>query len=100
MRASGSINLATVRSFSGTTPRDGAFSIQMLSANLSGNTTFSLQYSLDGENWANAKSNGEDVTGTLVDDTTYFNSYEADTSIFFRILFAGVTTGTVDYMYT
>lgn len=97
-KKSGSINLAEVRIITGIVPLRGKFTVQMLSENLSGNTTFNLQFSCDGENYWNATDAGEAITGTLVDDTVLGVSYEGDPGLNFKILFAGVTTGTVDYV--
>lgn len=94
----GSINLGTTRVIKGVVPLNGLFSVQLLSANLSGNTTFNLQFSNDGENWANAKEAGTDITDTLVQATVNFNSFSGVPGTRFQILFAGVTTGTVNYI--
>jgi hypothetical protein len=95
---SGSIVLATVRSFTGIVPLRGSFTVQMLSADISGSTVFNLQFSLDGTNWDNAQESGTDIYDTLVQSATMIKSFEADPGIYFRILFAGVTTGTVNYV--
>jgi len=97
-KKTGSIVLATVRSFVGVVPQKGTFSVQMLSANLSADTAFNLQFSLDNTNWDNAQESGTDISDTLVDDVVMIKSFEADPGISFRILFAGVTTGTVEYV--
>lgn len=94
----GSIVLASVRSFGGIVPLEGRFSIQLLSANLSADTTFNLQFSLDKTNWCNAQEAGTDVTFILVNSTTIVRSYEADSTIYWRVLAAGATTGTVNYI--
>lgn len=94
----GSIVLASVRSFGGIVPLDGRFSIQLLSENLSANTTFNLQFSLDKTNWCNAQESGVDITFTLVDDAPNLKSFEADPGIYWRVLAAGATTGTVNYI--
>lgn len=95
---SGSISLGSTRVIKGIIPLTGLFSVQLLSADLSANTTFNLQYSSDGTNWANAKEAGTDIADTLVQATVNFNSFSGVPGTRFRILFAGVTTGTVDYI--
>ena len=98
---SGSIALGTTRVIQGVVPLTGRFSVQMLSANLSADTTFNLQFSLDGTNWDNAMdTTGSDISDTLVQSATKVVSYDAAPAISFRILFAGVTTGTVAYNTT
>lgn len=94
----GSIVLATVRNFTGVVPIRGRFSIQMLSTNLSADTTFNLQFSLDGTNWDNAQESGTDVSDVLVANATMIKSFESDKGLKFRILFAGATTGTIAYV--
>jgi len=97
-KVSGLINLANVRSFGRIVNLKKSFSVQLLCTNLSANTTCTLQLSNDNINWCNAQENGTDVTFTLVDDTVMFKSFEADSEVFWRILFGGVTTGTVNYI--
>ena len=97
-KKSGSIVLATVRSFSDKVPQCGSFTVQMLSANLSANTTLNLQFSLDGTNWDNAQEAGTDISDTLIANTVLLKSFEADPGVLWRILFAGATTGTVTYI--
>jgi hypothetical protein len=97
-KKTGSIILATVRNFTGVVPLRGRFTIQMLSANLSADTTFNLQFSLDGTNWDNAQDAGVDISDSLVQSATMIKSFDADPGILFRILFAGATTGTIAYV--
>jgi len=94
----GSISLGTTRSFSNVVQPKGSFTVQMLSTNISGSTVWNLQFSLDGTNWDNAQESGTDISDTLVQSATMIKSFEADPGIYFRILFAGVTTGTVNYI--
>jgi len=94
----GSIVLGTIRYFKGIVPSRGSFTVQMLCTNLSGNTTFNLQLSLDGTNWDNAQEAGTDISDTLVDDAVIIKSFAADAGAYWRILFAGATTGTVSYI--
>jgi hypothetical protein len=93
-----SISLATSRIISGVgrLPLDGRFSIQMLSADLSGPTIFNLQLSLDGTNWDNAVANDTDISDTLVVNETKIKAFECAGEAYWHILFAGVTTGTVN----
>ncbi len=93
----GSIVLETVRYFTGIVPSKGSFSIELLSTNLSGDTTFSVQGSLSGDNWDNLQESGTDITDTLVNDTVMVKSFTADAGTKIKILFAGATTGTVTY---
>ena len=48
---SGSISLGTTREFGGVVPLKGVVTIQLLSTDLSGNTTFSVQTSLNKTSW-------------------------------------------------
>jgi hypothetical protein len=94
----GSIVLASVRSFGDVSPQNGFFTFQMLCTNLSGDTTWNLQFSLDGTNWKNAKEAGTDITGTLSDDVVTLEVVNTAPGVRWRILFAGATTGTVNYL--
>ncbi len=94
---SGSIVLGTIRYFGDTVPQNGFFTVQMLCNNLSAGTTYNLQFSLDGIEWANAQESGTDITGTLADDVTKVIPIQTSPGIRWKILFAGVTTGTVNY---
>jgi hypothetical protein len=93
----GSIVLGTIRYFTGKVPSRGKFTIQMLSTDLSAETTFNVQISADGLEFDNAYELGEAVTGTIADDVTTVKTYEGNPGDTFKILFAGVTTGTVNY---
>lgn len=95
---SGSINLATVRYINGIVPLNGLFGVQLLCDNLSGNTTFNLQFSKDKVSWANAKEGGTEITGTLVDGTPAYEAFSGVPKTYYKILFAGATTGTVEYI--
>lgn len=95
----GSIVLGTTREIIGVIPSRKMFTFQLLCANLSANTTINLQFSLDKTNWSNAQEGGTDITFTLVDDTALAVPVAADAGIYFRLLFAGVTTGTVAYIH-
>ena len=98
MKKTGSIALGTVRYFSGVVPTRGSFTVQMLCTNLSADTTLNLPFSLDGTNWDNAQEAGTDISDTLKDDAVLIKSFAADTGVYWRILFAGNTTGTVNYI--
>ena len=95
---SGSINLAAVRYINGIVPLNGLFGVQLLCDNLSANTTFNLQFSNDKTNWDNATEGGTDIEGTLVDGAVNFNAFSGVPRTYYRILFAGATTGTVEYV--
>lgn len=95
---SGSINLATVRYINGIVPLNGLFGVQLLCDNLSGNTTFNLQFSKDKISWSNAKESGSDISGTLSDGVPVYESFAGVPRNYYRILFAGATTGTVEYI--
>lgn len=71
--------------------------IQMLSANLSGATTFAPEGSADGINWAVLTENETDISHTLVDDAPFFRTYEVDKGAYIRWNMAGSTTGDVAY---
>lgn len=99
-KITGSIVLATARNFGAVVPLKGIVTVQMLCDNLSGNTTFNLQLSLDKTNWDNAQESGTDISDILVDGAVMIKSFELDPGIYWRILFAGATTGTVAYIYS
>ena len=69
--------------------------VQMLCTNLSGDTTFSPEISVDGVIWDVAQESGTDITHTLVDDATFVQTYESQRGMYWRWAMAGVTTGTV-----
>lgn len=73
-------------------------SIQLLSANISATTNFSLEFSLDGTNWDVANEGGSDVTDSLVQSETKILSFEGDPGIFYRIKLATGSTGDVAYI--
>jgi hypothetical protein len=98
MKISGSIVLASVREITGIVPLDGRFSVQLLSTNLSGETTLNLYLSADGTNWDIAQEAGADIEDSIVDDVTKVLSFEADPAMYYKIVFAGATTGTVSYV--
>lgn len=99
-RNEGSISLATARSFAGVVPAYGSFTVQMGSSDLSASTVWNLQFSLDGINWDNAQEYGIDISDTLVQSDVVIRLFNADAGLNFRILFAGATTGTVNYVMT
>ena len=73
-------------------------SIQLLSANLSGNTAFSPEASVDRTNWDVLTENDTDITHTLVDDATFYRTYEVDKDTYIRWNMADGTTGDVAYV--
>lgn len=97
---SGSIVLGTTRVFNGVVPLSGIITIQLLSTNLSAGTTFSVQTSLDKTNWDIIQVAGEDYSGSLADDVPFVQSFNLGPSIYFKVVFDGVTTGTVAYIHT
>ena len=66
---SGSISLGTTRVIKGIVPLAGLFSVQLLSADLSANTDFNLQFSNDGTNWGNAKEAGKLISKSNLSKT-------------------------------
>jgi len=97
-KKAGSIVLASTRVIQGVVPQNGSFSIQLLCANLSAETTFNLELSCDKTNWDIAQEAGTDIVDSIVDDVTKVKSFDADPGMFWQIKFAGVTTGTVNYV--
>lgn len=95
----GTINLAEVREIKGTTTNQRSFTIQLLSENLSADTTVNLQISLDNTNWDNAQESGSDIALTLSDGVPLVVSFSVDPGIYFKILFAGATTGDIAYKH-
>jgi len=71
--------------------------VQLLSANLSGDTTFAPEASADGTNWDVLTENETDISHTLVDDAPFFRTYEVDKGAYIRWNMAGSTTGDVAF---
>lgn len=94
----GSINLATVRFVNGVIPSKGRFTIELMSEDLSAETTFNVQISASGDNYANAQESGADIEGTIANSTATVKTYEGNPGDRFKILFAGATTGNVSYV--
>ena len=94
----GTINLSELRVIQGAVPLKGVTSVQLLSANLSGSTTFNLQFSNDKISWANAKESGADVTGTLISGAVIFEAFSGIPGSYYQIIFAGATTGNISYV--
>lgn len=97
-KKAGTINLATVRYFTGVVPQNGVFSIEMLSDDISASTAWNLQFSSGGVNFDNAQEAGVDITDTLVVDEPMYQSFNGIPGDYIKILFAGATTGSVDYV--
>ena len=100
VQATGSVSLATSRyipTSAGVQMNREKISIQLLSTNLSANTTFSPEASADGTNWDVLTQNETDITHTLIDDAPFFRTYENDKDTYIRWSMAGVTTGDVAY---
>lgn len=97
----GTVALGTSRlipSASGVQMNRHKITVQLLSANLSGNTTFAPEASADGTNWDVLTQNETDISHTLVDDAPFFRTYEVDKGAYIRWNMAGVTTGDVAYV--
>ena len=100
VQATGTVALATSRyipTSAGVQMNREKISIQLLSTNLSANTTFSQEASADGTNWDVLTENETDITHILVDDTPFFRTYENDKDTYIRWALAGVTTGDVAF---
>lgn len=97
-KRSSTIDLSSTRVITGIVPLRATFSVQLLSSDLSADTTLGLYYSNDKTNWDTAKESGTDVTDTLVDDTMLLLSFEADPELYWKIEFDGATTGNVAYI--
>jgi hypothetical protein len=82
------------------TDKGESFSFQLFSDDISASLTWTLQYSLDGTNWATAKDSSDtDITGTLVADTATIQSVYAPRYVYFRVSLAVTTeTGNVSYI--
>lgn len=99
--ATGTVALGTSRlipTASGVQMNRHKITVQLLSANLSGNTTFAPEASADGTNWDVLTQNETDISHTLVDDAPFFRTYEVDKGAYIRWNMAGVTTGDVAYV--
>jgi len=100
VQTSGTIALATSRyipSSSGVQMNRHKITVQLLSANLSGDTTFAPEASADGTNWDVLTENETDISHTLVDDAPFFRTYEVDKGAYIRWNMAGSTTGDVAF---
>lgn len=100
VQATGTVALGTSRyipSSSGVQMNRHKITVQLLSANLSGDTTFSPEASADGTNWDVLTENETDISHTLVDDAPFFRTYEVDKGTYIRWNMAGSTTGDVAY---
>ena len=99
LRKTGTIDLneGRVISIGQARPR-GKFSIQMKSTDVSETTTFTLEVSADNSNWDTAEESGTEISDTLVQSATKVLSVEVDPYMYFRINFAGSTTGSVAYV--
>jgi hypothetical protein len=91
------IDLGVTRIIPLLSPIDGTFSIELLSADLSADTTFFIEQSVSGTNWAAAKEAGTAISETLVQSTVFVDVYEIDKYNEFRIRFDGATTGNIAY---
>jgi hypothetical protein len=77
----------------------GKIAMQLLSDDLSANVTWSLEVSLDGDNWDVAREGGTDVTGEVVKDEPYVEVFEALAGLYYRIsLTVAAQTGTIEYI--
>ena len=97
-KKSSSIDLESVRYFTGVVPSNGVFSIEMKSTDLSADTTWNLQFSSGGTNFDNAQESGTDVSGTLVASTTTYEAFYGVPGDYIKVVFAGETTGNVAYV--
>jgi len=97
-KKTGTIALGTIRVIEFASPSDESFTIQLLSSDLSADTTFTLEQSMDGTNWDVSEESGTEISETLSQATTYCKSFDCDAGVYFRINFAGSTTGDVDYV--
>lgn len=98
--ATSSISLASGRyipSSSGVQMARKRIGVQLTSADLSAQTTFTPEISLDGTSWDVAVENGEDLSHTVIVNVPFVRVYEVDKKVYFRLNMAGVTTGTITY---
>ena len=96
----GTIDLEVKRSFAGIVSLTGVVTIQLDSNNLSGDTSFAIETSLDKNNWDAISVSGQDYQETLSANNTFVQSFRIAPSIYFRVLFNGSTTGNVAYIHT
>jgi len=97
-KKTGTINLATIRYFTGVVPQNGIFSIELLSDDISASTDWSLQFSAGGTNYDTAQESGTDISETLVVDEPMHQAFNGVPGDYFKVLFAGETTGSVSYV--
>ena len=96
-KVTGTLDLSKGREIEFISRQKGVFTIELFCADLSGDTTWTLQYSVSGTNFDTAQDNGTDISETLSNDTAFVRSYECDTALIWKIVFAGETTGSVSY---
>ena len=97
-KKSETIDLEVSRVIKVVSPLNGVFSVHMLSDNISESTAWTLEGSADGTNWDTMQESGSDIGDTLVVDVPMLKSFEVDAGLYFRINFAGSTTGDVAYI--
>jgi hypothetical protein len=89
------VTLASSRVLPARKANGGTLAIQMLSLNLSGDTTFTVDISVDGVSYDTATANGSDISDTLKANETKVVALEMVAGIWYKVTFAGVTTGTI-----
>lgn len=89
------VTLATARYTVPKKANGGTCAIQLVSSDLSADTTFSVQVSVDGLYYDIATANGTDVTDTLVANTSKVIQLEMVHNLYYKLVFDGVTTGTI-----
>lgn len=98
--ATGSQALATSRyypSSSGVQMSRKRIGVQFTSSDLSAETTFAPEISLDGTSWDVAVENNTDLSHKISANSPFVRIYEMDKGVYVRWNMAGVTTGTIAY---
>lgn len=89
------VTLASSRVLPARKANGGTLAIQMLSLNLSADTTLTVEVSVNGVTYDAATANGEDITDTLKANDTKIIQLEMVAGIYYRVTFGGITTGTI-----
>lgn len=89
------VTLATSRVLPARKANGGTLAIQMKSLDLSADTTFTVDISVDGISYDTATANGADISDTLKANETKVLPLEMVAGIWYKVTFAGVTTGTI-----
>lgn len=96
----GTIDLSETREITFRGNINGLLNVFLFSGDVSADTTFTLEESGDDTNWDTSQEAGSDISDTLVQSEAMSKSFELIPGLYYKILFAGSTTGNVSYVIT